>query len=137
MRDLHFFKGEILFKKGEYYKALNEFSFDTIVDYNLGRAACLLKLKRELEAFQNIQEHTGFCYDDFVLGNYYEIIGKRDSALSVYEHAINKGMTKGTQMYKAISTRINELTMKKNSKHISLYIPTRRPSIPEFYDCFN
>lgn len=137
MRDLHFFKGEVLFKKGEYSDALREFSFDTIVDYNLGRAACLLKLKRESEAFQNIQEHTGFCYDDFVLGNYYEIVGKPDSALTVYKRAINKDMTKRTLIYDSIATRINELGANKKSKRLSLYIPTRRPSRPEFYDCNN
>lgn len=114
--ELHFIKGDIYYRIDSLQKALTEFTTSG-QEYNMGtpkdlaaRAGVFLKLKQYYNAFADLSKATEINYDYFWnLGNYYEVIGNKDSATSCYNRLYNHDTT----TYKFCLDRINEL---KNPK---------------------
>lgn len=127
--DLHFLKGEIFYKQAKYKEAVREFSFDTLTDIALGRAAALVKLSDFENAHKDLLYRVDFYFGHRMeLANYFEIVGNIDSARIMYNQLWERDWVRGSNNYAQIPIRLKELN-KKNPKLLKeLEMPTRRPS---------
>lgn len=114
--DLHFIKGDIYCRLDSAEKSLDEFArAGQVYDVNAARilaarAGALLKLRRYNDALADLNTaaelNAAYLWN---LGNYYEIIGNRDSAIACYTQLY----TRDTVSYKFCLDRVNDL---KNPK---------------------
>jgi len=121
--DLHYVKGEIYFKMGQFLNALIEFSYDSSAIFGVARAAAYIKLDKGDKANEEIKNFVNGPYEyQWALGNYYEIVGKIDSAKILYSNIYAADSVE----YSKCLVRINEL----NKMHPILlkepYLPTLR-----------
>ena len=123
IKDLHFLKGEILYERNDFRNALKEFSFDTIESYTIARAATYIKLNQFDKALQNIKSQGNF-ENKWYLANYYEIIGKIDSAKVLYIQVFNRYPE--YEVGKNSANRLKELNKKKPKLITELILPTRK-----------
>lgn len=118
--ELHFIKGDIYYRIDSLQKAVVEFTasgqtYQTENPKNLAaRAGAYIKLKNFKAAYSDLKKASAFNYDyDWYLGNYYEIIDNRDSAIILY----NRLYLEDTVIYRYCKERITEL---KKSKPVPL-----------------
>jgi len=113
---LHFIKGDIYYRIDSLHKAIEEFTKSGQIN-NVGtpkvlaaRAGAFIKLKQFEKAFCDLNKAAEINYYYYWnLGNYYEIIGKKDSAIAFY----NRLLLKDTIIHKQCKDRIIKL---KNPK---------------------
>ena len=110
--ELYFIKGDIYYHEADYQKALGQFSGSLKAagidapKYLAARAGAYIKLKEFDKAHDDLNKAAEVNYDyDWNIGNYYEIIGKKDSAASYY----HKLYEHDTIFYKSCMDRIIEL----------------------------
>ena len=116
--DLYFIRGNLYYSIDSLQKALQDFStFDKGQDYSppkmlAARAGVYIKMKRFDNAFKDLTKaaeiNQGYIWN---VGNYFEIIGRKDSAIFNYQ----KLYYQDTTIYKMCLDRIIELE-KKNPK---------------------
>jgi tetratricopeptide (TPR) repeat protein len=117
--DLHFLKGDLYYQIDSFTKAINEFSLaelDNITSPKIlaAKAGPHIKLKEYDLALNELRQAADINYDYYWnIGNYFEIGGQKDSALSNYQKLYNENKT----VYKYCGDRIEEL---KKSKSILL-----------------
>ena len=88
VEDLHYLKGEIFYRLGMYSKSLNEFRA-TPVNGNITIASNYMKLKMYDSAYIFLSEESpGYYLYDYEWANYYEMIGKKDSAIQLYKNIL-------------------------------------------------
>lgn len=123
IEDLHFLKGVIFYEKSDFQNALKEFSFDTIESFTIARAATYIKLNQYDKALQNIKSQGNF-EDKWYMANYYEVIGKIDSAKILYKEVENRYPE--YEVGKNCTKRLNELNRKKPKLLKELQLPKRK-----------
>jgi len=107
--ELHFIKGDIYYRIDSLQKSITEFT--TVgVDYSpkhlAARASAYLKLKQYDNALTDLKKAAEINSDFFWnIGNYYEVIGNKDYAISCYTKLYNRD----TMIYKFCQDRITEL----------------------------
>lgn len=119
--ELHFIKGDIYYKIDSLKKSVSEFSFAGQTT-NMGlpkhlaaRAGAYIKLNQYRNAFADLTKAANINYDYlWNLGNFYEVIGKNDSAISNY----NRLYKKDPIAYQFCLARITELK-KTNPKALT------------------
>jgi tetratricopeptide (TPR) repeat protein len=116
--DLHFMKGNIYYSIDNLKEAIEEFSLagQSVRFENpkilAAKAGAYLKLKQFDTALNKLTQAAEINYDYYWnIGNYYEIVGQRDSAINNYERLYKHD----TSTYKYCEDRIAEL--KKNKPH--------------------
>lgn len=119
---LYFMKGKIYYKLGSLSKALHAYSIaiegGESPDYLVGRAEVYIKRKEYDKALKELKYAAGMNYDYFwYVGNYFEVRGKRDSAIVFYD----KLYQKDTSFYKYPHERILELRNPKTKLLTELY----------------
>ena len=112
IKKLHFYKGDLLYQMDSAEQAVTEFnrSFPTTSLIHPGplvaRAGAYIKLKRYHEASKDIEAaisvNNSYLWN---LGNYYEVVKKKDSAIYYY----NKLYLDDTIVYRYCRDRIEEL----------------------------
>jgi len=115
LSDLHFIKGDIYYNVDSFTKAIDEFSFAAqrihfespkILAANAG---AYTKLKQYDTALNELKQAADINYDYYWnIGNFYEIVRQKDSALLNYKRLY----VHDTIVYNYCETRIREL--KKN-----------------------
>ncbi len=105
--ELRFIKGDIYYRIDSLENALSEFAKNYRSPKLLAaEAAVYIKQKKFDLAFSNLQEATVANYDYYWnIGNYFEIIGLRDSAISNYQ----KLYRRDTLIYKYCNDRVFQL----------------------------
>ncbi len=127
--DLHYLKAELFYKLGNYHNSLLELE---AYDYKSGDAAAAyaanyVKLKDFKKAKSFIDNIGNYIYD-YALGNYYESVGNKATALKVYYEIKKDKSIKHYAYYKLAVNRYEELK-KSNSKLLNeIYFPTGNPS---------
>ena len=109
--------------KSDFQNALKEFSFDTIESFTIARAATYMKLNQYDKALQNIKSQGNF-EDKWYMANYYEVIGKIDSAKILYKEVENRYPE--YEVGKNSANRLKELNKKKPKLITELILPTRK-----------
>ncbi len=114
--ELHFIKGDIYYSIDSLQKAIDEFtSSGQVVEMRspkhlAARAGAYIKLKQFDNAIEDLKIAAEINYDYFWnMGNYYEIIGKKDSAIYYY----NRLYSENISVYKYCNDRILELKSPK------------------------
>jgi len=113
--DLHFLKGDFYYQIDSFAKAIDEFSLAELKDIAspkilTAKPGAHIKLKEYDLALNELRQATDINYDYYWnIGNYFEIPGQKDSAVSNYQ----KLYVKDTTVYKYCGDRIEEL---KNNK---------------------
>lgn len=115
--DLHFIKGEIYYRIDSFKKALSEFTssgkeISMVAPKVLAaRAGAFLKLKLNDSAFTDLSKAAEINhYYLWNIGNYYEVVDNKDSAISCYDRLYNSD----TIIYKFCLERVNELKRSKS-----------------------
>jgi tetratricopeptide (TPR) repeat protein len=113
--ELHFLKGDFYYQIDSFTKAIDEFSLAELENFAspkilAAKAGAHIKLREYDLASNELRQAANINYDYYWnIGNYFEIRGQRDSALSNYQKLYDKNKT----VYKYCGDRIKEL---KNSK---------------------
>jgi tetratricopeptide (TPR) repeat protein len=112
IQDLHFVKGDILYKNDSLNQAVEEFSKSGInFPKTLGaRAGAFLKLREYKKCLSDLNK-AAEINDDYLwyIGNYYETLNKKDSAVFYYR----KLLANDKVIYKYCGDRIKELENRK------------------------
>ena len=107
--ELHFIKGDIYYRIDSFQKSITEFTAAGVScapKYLAARAGAYLKLEQYDSALADLNKAAKTNYDyDWNIGNYYEAIGNRDSAIFYYTQLYNQD----TIFYTYCKKRINKL----------------------------
>jgi tetratricopeptide (TPR) repeat protein len=109
--ELHFIKGDIYYRVGNLKQSVVEFTTELIKHgdspkYLAARAGALMKLEQHDHAFADLSRAAAINYSYlWNVGNYYEIIGKNDSAIANYDRLYKYHH----ETYQYCLDRINEL----------------------------
>ncbi len=109
---LHFVKGDVYYRTDSLEKSVSEFTIAG-QEYSMGapkdlaaRAGAYVKLKHYDKALADLNKAAEINYDYlWNVGNYYEVIGDRDSAISCYKRLYSHDTT----TYKHCQVRVAEL----------------------------
>jgi hypothetical protein len=128
--NLHYLKAELFYKIGRYNESISELNFEDYRngDYAIAYASNYIKLKDFKKAKSFIDSIQNWHGDDFALGNYYESIGKKDSALKLYEKIKKDKSIKHYAYYKWAVKRFDELNKNNPNLLNEIYFPTKNPS---------
>ena len=109
--ELHFIKGVIYYRIDSLQKALTEFSLNYRSPRLLAAEAGVYIKQHKFDiALKNLKEAAELNYDYYWnIGNYYEIIGQKDSAISNYQILYQHD----TSVYKYCQDRVTELKKDK------------------------
>jgi len=114
--DLHFLKGNLYYQIDSLTKAIDEFSLAELRDVTspkilAAKAGAHIKLKEYDLALNELRQAADINYDYYWnIGNYFEIRGQKDSALSNYQKLYDENKT----VYKYCGDRIEELKHNKS-----------------------
>lgn len=130
--ELHFIKGDIYYTIDSMNQAVEEFTTSEQI-LNIGspkdraaRAGAYIKLKQYEKALIDLTKASEINYDYYWnIGNYYEIIGNKDSAISFY----NRLYIKDTLTYKKANDRIVQLKNNKTKPLTELILDDRKRSV--------
>ena len=127
---LHYFKAELLYKTGKYDKSIRELDFSK---YKNGKiaiayAANYIKLKDYKAAKSFIDSIGNNNGNYYALGNYYESIGDKDSALETYKFNLEDDKSRKHFIYYIwTQKRVEEL--EKNKPLLDeVFFPTGNPN---------
>ena len=113
-----------------YRNSLNEFKF-TPVNGNYAMASNYMKLKMYDSAhIILLKESPGYYLYDYEWANYYEMIGKKDSAIQLYRNILAEDWI-GNGNYETLKNNsIKRLALVLSNKEAltDLYFPTNNPS---------
>ncbi len=126
--ELHFIKGDIYYRVDSLKQSVSEFIAATN-RYDLespkilaARAGAYIKLEQYDKALADLNRAAEINYDYFWnLGNYYEVIGNRDSALSCYNRLYNHNTT----TYRFCQDRVSALKNPKTKLFTELFYRDR------------
>jgi tetratricopeptide (TPR) repeat protein len=114
--DLYFIRGGLYFRSDSLQKALQDFSENdrgerfSSPKMLAARAGVYIKLKQFDKAFKDLSKAAEVNHSyNWNVGNYYEIIGRKDSAILSYQNLYHKD----TVIYKMCLDRITELEKNK------------------------
>lgn len=132
---IHYLRGEIFYKIGQYKKSINEFKHETGLYNEIPLACNYVKLKDFGKARLYIDSVKNSYYlFDFIDGNYYETIGEKKKALEIYNKIRKDKSIKHYVFYGLAVNRITELE-KVNCKLLNeIYFPTGRPDFEDSDD---
>jgi len=127
---LHYFKAELFYKLGKYNESIGELNFE---DYKIGKAAIAYaanyaKLK-DFKSAKSFIDSIGNCYGNYyALGNYYESIGDKTSALKTYKYNLEDDKSRKHFIYYVwTERRVNKL--EKNEPLLNeIFFPTGNPN---------
>lgn len=127
---LHYFKAELFYKIGKYKESISELNFenDKTGDAAIAYAANYVKLKdfKSAKTFiDSIGNHNGNYY---AIGNYYESIGDKTSALKTYKFNLEDDKSRKHFLYYIwTQKRVDEL--EKNKPLLNeIFFPTGNPN---------
>lgn len=126
--ELHFIKGNIYYRIDSLQKAIDEFSTADIEapKYLAAKSGAYLKLKQYDNAFSDLYKASKINYYYlWNIGNYYEVIGKKDSAIACY----NRLYVHDTTVYKFCNERVNELKDLKTKLMTELVFRDRKRTV--------
>jgi tetratricopeptide (TPR) repeat protein len=130
---IHYLRGEIFYKIGQYKKSIIEFKYETGLYNEIPLACNYAKLKDYNRARLYIDSVKNSLYlFDFLDGNYYETIGNKKKALEIYNKIRKDKSIKHYVFYGLAVNRIKELEKVKPKLLDEIYFPTGRP---DFEDC--
>ncbi|POY39496.1 hypothetical protein C3L50_09980 [Flavobacterium alvei] len=127
---LHYFRAELLYKIGKYKESIKELDFE---DYRNGDAAIAyaanyVKLKNFETAKSFIDSIGNWNGNDFALGNYYESVGEKASALKTYKYNLEDDKSRKHFIY-YIWTEKRVKALEKNEPLLNeIFFPTGNPS---------
>lgn len=128
--ELHFFKAEIFYKIGKYKESISELNFENYKkgDAAIAYAANYIKLKDFKSAKSFIDSIGNSNGDYYALGNYYECIGDKISALKTYKYNLEDDKSrKHFIYYEWTEKRVKQL--EKNEPLLNeVFFPTGNPS---------
>jgi tetratricopeptide (TPR) repeat protein len=114
--ELHFIKGDIYYQIDSFQKSITEYTTAgqeykmRTPKYLAARAGAYLNLRQYDNAFADLNKATEINYDYlWNVGNYFEVLGIKDSAISCYNRLLNHD----TITYKFCQDRIIELNKSK------------------------
>ena len=126
--ELYFIKGDIYYKIDSFQLSLDAFSNCLVrgaPKYLAAEAGSYIGLKRYHEAFADLTDAASINWDyQWNLGNYYEIVGKKDSAIFFYRQLYSRD----TKIYKRCNDRINELSDPNEKLYTKLIFTDRSPT---------
>ena len=127
---LHYLKAELFYKIGKYKKSIEELNFkdDKTGDAAIAYAANYIKLKDFKSAKSFIDSIGNWNGNYYALGNYYESIGDKTSALKTYKHNLEDDKSRKHFIYYIwTQKRVEEL--KKNKPLLNeVFFPTGNPN---------
>ncbi|MEI7594877.1 MAG: hypothetical protein WCK02_03955 [Bacteroidota bacterium] len=128
---LHYLKAELYYKIGDHKKSIKELETKNYVgdDIAVALASNYIKLKQFDKAKLFIDSvGKGYYIYDYVLGNYYESIGKRNKALKIYKEIEKDKSIKHYAHYSLAIGRIIELEKSNSILLNEIYFPTGNPN---------
>lgn len=127
---LHYFKAELFYKIGKYNESIGELNFEDDKTGNaaIAYAANYVKLKDFKTAKSFIDSIGNWNGNYYALGNYYESIGDKTSALKTYKYNLEDDKSrKHFIYYQWTERRVNEL--EKNKPLLNeVFFPTGNPN---------
>lgn len=129
-KSLHYFKAELLHKIGKYKESIGELNFE---DNKTGRTAIAyasnyIKLKEYKTAKSFIDSIGNWNGNYYALGNYYESIGDKISALKTYKYNLEEDKSRKHFIY-YIWTQKRVEEIEKNKPLLNeVFFPTGNPS---------
>lgn len=127
---LHYFKAELFYKTGKYDKSISELGFKNYRngDLAIAYAANYIKLKDYKTAKSFIDSIGNWNGNYYALGNYYESIGDKTSALKTYKYNLQDDKSRKHFIYYIwTERRVKEL--EKNKPLLNeVFFPTGNPS---------
>jgi len=131
IEDLHYLKGEIFYRLGMYSNSLNEFKA-TRGAGNIPIASNYMKLKMYDSAYIFLSKESPSHYlYDYEWANYYEMIGKKDSAVQLYKSILAQNWI-GNGNYETLknNTKTRLASVLSNKEALTdLYFETNNPKI--------
>ena len=129
-KSLHYFKAELFHKIGKYNESIGELNFEDNKngDAAIAYAANYVKLK-EFKTAKSFIDSIGNCNGNYyALGNYYESIGDKISALKTYKYNLEEDKSRKHFIYYIwTQKRVEEL--EKNKPLLNeVFFPTGNPS---------
>lgn len=128
---LHYFKAELLHKIGKYNESINELKQDDINNTSTGAiayAANYVKLKDFKTAKSFIDSIGRWNGDYYALGNYYESIGDRISALKTYKYNLEDDKSRKHFIYYQWTERRVKALEKNEPLLNEVFFPTGNPN---------
>ncbi|KFF06671.1 hypothetical protein B0A68_01550 [Flavobacterium reichenbachii] len=129
-QSLHYFKAELLYKIGKYKESIGELNFEKNKTGNIAiaYAANYIKLKDYKTAKSFIDSIGNSNGNYYAIGNYYESIGDKTSALKTYKYNLEDDKSrKHFIYYQWTEKRVADL--EKNKPLLNeVFFPTRNPS---------
>ena len=127
---LHYFKAELFYKMGKYDKSISELGFKNYRngDLAIAYAANYIKLEDYKTAKSFIDSIGNWNGNYYALGNYYESIGDKTSALKTYKYNLQDDKSRKHFIYYIwTERRVKEL--EKNKPLLNeVFFPTGNPS---------
>lgn len=130
--ELHFIKGDLYYRIDSLQKSIDEFStagyiYDMKTPKDIvARAGAYIKLKQFNKAYLDLTKAASINYDYYWnIGNYYEILGKKDSAIFYYKQLY----IKDTIFYKLCNDRALELKHAETKLLTELIFRDRKRSV--------
>lgn len=127
---LHYLKAELFYKIGKYKESINELDYenDKTRDAAIAYAANYVKLKDFKAAKSFIDSIGNWNGNYYALGNYYESVGDKSSALKTYKYNLEDDKSRKHFIYYIwTQKRVEEL--EKNRPLLNeIFFPTRNPS---------
>lgn len=127
---LHYFKAELFYKIGKHKESIDELNFDDdkTGDAAIAHAANFVKLKDFKKAKSFIDSIGNWNGNYYALGNYYETIGDKTSALKTYKYNLEDDKSRKHFIY-YIWTEKRVKALEKNEPLLNeIFFPTGNPN---------
>jgi tetratricopeptide (TPR) repeat protein len=127
---LHYFKAELFYKIGKYDKSIKELDFEKCRngDVAIAYASNYVKLKDYKTAKSFIDSIGNWNGNYYAIGNYYESIGDKTSALKTYKYNLQDDKSRKHFIYYIWTKRRVEELEKNKPLLNEIFFPTRNPS---------
>jgi tetratricopeptide (TPR) repeat protein len=128
---LHYLKGELYYKIGDYENSIRELKTDNYIscNYAAAMAANYVKLKQYDKAKCYVDSiGQGYYIYDYALGNYYESIRDKEEALKIYRKIKENKSIKHYAYYKLAVSRLEQLEKNNPVFLDEIYYPTGNPT---------
>ena len=130
--DLGYFKAELLYKIGEFEKSIEQLKIGTSGNDDVGLVCNYVKLKKFEKAKRILDSIPNYTFNTFIYANFYETIGNKNDALSIYRKIQKDKGINHFVYYKLAVERIKELEKESPNLLKSIYF---QPGKPDFEVC--